>query len=139
MSSGFKSHLGHFLSPSPKNKKIHPEKKFLIVQEMELSSSNTKKIVIFPEMKPCTFQPKIKKLKKSTPRKFLILQETGNPKKFIIFSQKKLFLFFGKQKAFHISRNGTFLCFRKGIFRTLAYLELEAYSEHCQTFPMECT
>ena len=41
-------------------------------------------------------------------------------KKFLITSQKKLFLFSG---------NGTFLYFRKGIFRTLAYLQLEAYSE----------
>ena len=80
---------------------------------MELSSPNTKKILIFLEMKPCIFQPKIKKLKTSTPRKFLILQETKNPKKCLIFSQKELFLFFGKRKAFHISRKGTFLCFGK--------------------------
>ena len=68
-------------------------------------------------MKPCTFQPKIKKLKKSTPRKFLILQETENPKKFLIFSQQKLFLFFGKQKAFHISRT------------ELSYVSGKEYSE----------
>ena len=29
----------------------------------------------------------------------------------------------------YISGNGTFLYFKKGIFRSLAYLELEAYSE----------
>ena len=29
----------------------------------------------------------------------------------------------------YTSGNGTFLYFGKGIFRTLAYLELEAYSE----------
>ena len=106
---------------------------------MELSSPNTKKIIIFLEMKPCTFQPKIKKLKTSTSRKFLILQETKNPKKILIFSQKKLFLFFGKRKVFHISRNGIFLCFGKEIFRSLAYLELEVYSEHCQASTMERT
>ena len=33
------------------------------------------------------------------------------------------------KKFFYISGNGTFLYFRKGIFRTLAYLELEVYSE----------
>ena len=67
---------------------------------MELSSSNIKKILIFsqkkafhifPEMEPCTFQPK---LKNSTPRKSLILQETETPKKLIISSQKKTFLIF---------------------------------------------
>ena len=37
-----------------------------------------------------------------------------------------------------------FLIFReryiqnRGIFRTLVYSENEAYSEHCQTFTMEC-
>ena len=43
---------------------------------MELSSSNIKKILILsqkkafcflPEMEPCTFQPRLEKLKKSTP------------------------------------------------------------------------
>ena len=33
-------------------------------------------------------------------------------------------------KASYISGNGTFLYFGEGIFRTLVYLELEAYSEH---------
>ena len=35
------------------------------------------------------------------------------------------------------SGNGTFLCLGKGIFITMTYLELETYSEHCQTFMME--
>ena len=39
-----------------KTKKIHQEK-FYIFQEIELSCFNIKKILIFPEMKPCTFQP----------------------------------------------------------------------------------
>ena len=46
---------------SEKNKKNSPRKKFLIFQEMELSSSNIKKILIFPEMKPYTFQPQTSK------------------------------------------------------------------------------
>ena len=52
-------------------------------------------------------------------------------KKFSIFSQKKL------------RGNSTFLYFKKGIFRTLTYLQLVAYSEpeanskHCQTYMME--
>ena len=51
---------------------------------------------------------------------------------FYLFFQKsffeKVFYIFSKN-LFQISGNGTFLCFLKGIFRTLAYLELEAYSE----------
>ena len=57
----------HFLSPSPKskknkNKRNAPEKKFLIFQEMGLSSSNIKNILIFPEIKPCTFWPQHSKI-----------------------------------------------------------------------------
>ena len=33
------------------------------------------------------------------------------------------------EKILYISENGIFLYFGKGIFRTLAYLELEKYSE----------
>ena len=43
------------------------------------------------------------------------------PKKFRTFSQKKNFSNF--------QETGGFLYFEKGIFRTLTYLELEAYSE----------
>ena len=59
-----------FLGPSSKNKKNPPRKNFLIFQEMELSDSKIKKylifsqkkaFLIFPEMEPCTFQPKLKK------------------------------------------------------------------------------
>ena len=42
------------------------------------------------------------------------------------------------KKLFILSGNRTFLYFRKGIFRTLTYLEPEAYSEHCQRSMMEC-
>ena len=56
-------------SPSSKNEKNPPRKKFLIFHEMELSSSNIKKflyflIFAFPEMKPGIFQSKLKKFKK---------------------------------------------------------------------------
>ena len=54
-------------------------------------------------MKPCTFQSMIEKLKKkSTPRKFLILQETETPKKCLHFLKRKLFLYLRKRKR----RNG---------------------------------
>ena len=57
VSSCFKSHLAHFPAQAQKNKKNYPRKKFLIFQEMELSSFNIKKILIFLKMKPCTFWP----------------------------------------------------------------------------------
>ena len=93
---------------------------------MELSSSKIKKFLIFREMKI----------------------SSSNIKKFLIFSQKKAFLIFLETEFSYISGNGnpeklpyissgkvhwepwhsgTFLYFGKGIFRTLAYLEL-AYS-----------
>ena len=55
-----------------------------------------------------------------------------------IFSQKKVFLIFQETELSYISGNRTFLYFfkkrfllyvGKGIFRTPAYIELEAYSE----------
>ena len=56
---------------------------------------------------------------------------------FCFTSWKGTFLYFRKRNFFihqelelsYISRNGTFLYFGEGIPRTLAYLELEAYSE----------
>ena len=66
-------------------------------------------------MKPCTFQPKIEKYKKSTPIKFLILQETKTP--------KNLLIFFSKESCSYVSRIGNlgkiFLSFRKRIFLIL--------------------
>ena len=61
-------------SPSSKNEKNPPRKKFLIFHEMELSSSNIKKFLYFltfafPEMKPGIFQSKLKKLKKKKKKK----------------------------------------------------------------------
>ena len=63
------SYLAHFYDQARKIKQNPPRKKFLIFQEMELSSSNIKNTIIFPqkkafikylEMEPCTFQPKLK-------------------------------------------------------------------------------
>ena len=77
----------HFLSPSSKNKKIPSNEKFLYFQEMELSSSNIKKFLIF-------FQNKA----------------------FLIFREMQLSYILGNgnpDKISYISRNGTFLYFRK--------------------------
>ena len=77
---------------------------------MELSSSNIKKILIFPEMKPCTSQPKHQKTKTfyheknpSCFRKWNILALIL--KEFLYFLKRSLFLYFLKRKLF--------LCFRK--------------------------
>ena len=64
LNSNFKSYLVHFLSPSPKNKKINPPKKFLTFQKMGLSSSCIKKFLIF-----------------------FIFQETRIPKTFFMFQK----------------------------------------------------
>ena len=91
------SRNGTLYFPAKKNPKI-----FL---EMELSSSNIKKILIFPqkkaflifpqkkaflifpEMDPSTFYPKLKKWKKSSPWKLLMLQQTETLKAFLIFQE----------------------------------------------------
>ena len=54
------NYLVNFSAQARKIKKIPPRKKFLIFQEMESSNTNTKKVLIF--------------------------QETGTPKKNLIFS-----------------------------------------------------
>ena len=53
------SYLAHFSAQLEKIKKICPPKK----REMELSDSKIKKILIFPEMEPCAFQPKLEEIK----------------------------------------------------------------------------
>ena len=72
------SHIPVKDPPKEKEKKNSLRKKFLIFPEMELSSSNIKKITFsrniaflvftqikaflkFPEMEPCTIQPKLEK------------------------------------------------------------------------------
>ena len=98
--------LGTLLSPSmKKNKQYTPQKKFLIFQEMELlsykiknfiifqvmelSSTNTKKFFIFPEMKlsgVIFFLNLSQEISEPEKWKKLAL------KKFLVFSQKKIFL-----------------------------------------------
>ena len=83
-------------SPSSKKlKRSTPKKKFPIFQKMELLSSNILGNEN-PKKASCisgngTFQ--------STPRKFLILQETKTPKKLLIFSQKKAFVILQEMKT----------------------------------------
>ena len=59
---------------------------------MELSSSNIKKILIFPEMKPCTFRPQPSKFFHK--KVYFFLKKPEKLKEFPIFSQKKSFLIF---------------------------------------------
>ena len=61
----------------------------------------------------------------------------------ILIPALKAFLIFRKRNFLIFSSKKFFLYFGKGIFRTLAYLQLKAYlepevnSEHCQTSTME--
>ena len=68
---------------------------------MELFSTNIK-VFTFPEMKPCTSQPKPQK----NPKKLFTFPEmensSSNIKKILILSQKKAFLIFSQNKAFLI-------------------------------------
>ena len=87
---------------------------FLYFAEIEHSCSNIKKFLIFEETETLktsyisggTFSSS----KNFTLRKFIILQETEAPKKFIIFSQKKAVLIFWETetppKIPYISGNG---------------------------------
>ena len=66
-----------------KTKKICPQK-IPYISGNGTSSSNIKKILIFLEIKPCTFRPQSSKFSLKEPAL----------KKFLIFSQKKAFLIF---------------------------------------------
>ena len=98
---------------------------------MELLSSNIKKISGNGNPKKAsyisgngTFQ--------FTPRKFLVFQETETPKKIPFISgngNSEKILILPKTELSYILGNGTIFHFGKGIFKTLTYLELEAYSE----------
>ena len=66
--------------------------------EKILIFSQKKAFLIFPDMEPCPFQPKLEKLKKSTPRQFLIFQEMETQKKNLYFLKKRLFLYLRKRK-----------------------------------------
>ena len=84
-------------------------------------------------MKHCTFSAQAQK-KKNPPREsFLHFRKRKPPKKFLIFSQKKTFVVFQQTKTLNVfftfQETELFYISRNGIFRTLAHLELEAYSE----------
>ena len=90
------SRNGTLYFPAKETPKKSPPEIFLVFLEMELSSSNIKKILIFPqkkaflifpEMDPSTFYPKLKKWKKSSPWKLLMLQQTETLKAFLIFQE----------------------------------------------------
>ena len=91
-SSGFKSHLAHFGYPSPKykNERNPPPPPLL-------PPSPTKKENLLGNG---TFQ--------FTLRQFLILQETETLEKLLIFSSRKLFLYFSIRKTWK-----SFLYFKK--------------------------
>ena len=78
---------------------------------------------------------------KIVPKKCLIFfSKKHTLKQFLIFSQKKVFLIFRKQNFLifrerYIQNLGIFRT--RSIFRTLVYLQLKAYSEHCQTSAIE--
>ena len=95
---------------------------------MELSGSNIKKFLIFQEV---TFQAR--KIKKNPQRENFLYFKNRKPRKnFLYFHKRKLFLYFRKRKPRKnvvYFRKMNFLYRGIGIFRTLAYLELEAYSK----------
>ena len=64
---------------------------------MELSDSKIKKFLIFPEMEPCTFQPKLKNKKNPHRENFLYFRKRKPRKNFLYFLKRKLFLTFVKQ------------------------------------------
>ena len=105
-SSGFRGYLAHPLSPSPKNRKS-PNPKFLIFQEIELWTLRLKNVLYIWKYNPSFFSPSSKIKNKSSPRKFLIVQETETLKK-LLFSQKKAFLIFQETGTLK-----NFLYFRK--------------------------
>ena len=124
---------------------------------MELFGSNIKKALYFLKKKLFLYFRKrknslyfgkwnflaliLKNFRKRKPRKnFIIFQETGTLKKLLIFWEVELFSVHPEkisytsgngdfERILYISGNGTFLYFRKGIFGTLAYLELGPYRE----------
>ena len=83
-----------------RNSETETLKSFLYETKLErkLSCFNIKKILMFPEMKPCTFNPK------PTRKKFLIFLEmdlsSSNIKKFSYSLKRKLFLYFRKHNFF---------------------------------------
>ena len=62
--------------------------------------------------------------KKLTWRKFLIFQESDTSKKLFTFQETELSYILGRKPCLCF-REQNFLIFRKGVFRTVAYLELD--------------
>ena len=98
---------------------------------MELSRSNIKK---FQEMETLTrFLIFLETEPFSPPQEnFLYFRKWKHQNFSYIFSKENFSYISGNgnlKKISYIPGNGTSLCFGKGIFRTLAHLELEAYSE----------
>ena len=106
-----------------KKQKNPPPKKFLIFQEMGLSYSNIKKIVVllsqkkyfilFPKIEPCTSSPEPKIFfKKVCPEKnSLYFRKRGFLAlilKFLYSLERKLFYISGNKKSPYILVNGTF-------------------------------
>ena len=58
-SRDFKCYLVHVLSPSPKSKKIYPEKNSLHFGRWNFLTVRLKNF--FTEIEPCTYQPKLEK------------------------------------------------------------------------------
>ena len=91
--------------PPKKTQKRSTLKTLLIFQEMELSSSNIKKILIFPKIEPCTSQPKPKKAPKIVhPEKNSLYFRNWI---FLALILKKILIFSQKESFPYISENGT--------------------------------
>ena len=99
---------------------METSKKFLIFHKAE----TVKKLLIFPEMEPCLFKPRLKKLEKIHPEKIaytlifsqkkavLLFLETKIQRNFLYFLKRKLFLHFEKRKP----RNKLRINFSKNTF-----------------------
>ena len=126
------------LSPNAtKNKKNQLWKKILIFVEMELFSSNVKKILIFSQkkafpiflqMKPCTFYPKLKKYHLLR-EKLLCFKKRKHWKTSYIFFKRNLFIYFRKllkfqELTFHARKSKFFYTFpcKETKFSWLKYL-----------------
>ena len=125
-------------------KKIHPEQKFLLFQEIELSCGYIKTILIifqrkvfamfqkngtlsyFCKTESCTSHPIPQILKKSTQENSLYFQKWNFQvqilKKFLYFFKRKLFLYSPKRKLF--------LYFRKWSFLALVLKEFSIYFQN---------
>ena len=108
LGSIFYGYLDHFYAQPRKITKHVRPKKFVIFQEMEISSSNMEKILYFLKTKhllyfrkrnPALFSPRLKNKKVHPEKISYTLQETQTPKKLIIFFQKKAAFIFRVMKT----------------------------------------